>query len=178
MVPAIIAPLLSQGLSMLANATLVKGMDWLKTATGLDLSSGVVSGPELDKLRQFSFEHEEELLKIQLENDKLSLHREQMYLLDIKSARDMQVAALNQEDKFAKRFLYLFTLLWSVACLAYVFLITFCDIPAANVRFADTILGFLIGSVLGQIFGFFYGTSSSSRQKDETIANAVKRGVA
>lgn len=174
MIPPIIAPMVAQGLSSLANATLVKGMQWLKSATGLDLQAGMPSSEELDTLRQFAMEHEEELLKIQLSNNQLELRREEIYLKDTQDARMMQMTALEQDDLFSKRFVYWFALLWSVVCAVYVFMITFTTIPPDNVRFADTILGFLIGSVLGQIFGYFYGTSRLAQSKDAVI-NTTKK---
>ena len=86
---------------------------------------------------------------------------------DKASARAMQVAALQQSDEFSKRFIYNLTWFWSVFAIAYISGITFLDIPEANTRFADTILGFLLGTVIASIFQFFFGSSFGSRRKDE-----------
>lgn len=88
---------------------------------------------------------------------------------DKDSARKMQVEALKQEGWFAKNFVYLLASFWTVATVIYIGFITFGSIPEANVRFADTILGFLLGTVIATIINFFMGTSFSSRIKDESI---------
>ena len=33
------------------------------------------------------------------------------------------------------------------------------EIPKENIRFADTIVGFLLGTIIATMFGFFYGNS-------------------
>ena len=94
---------------------------------------------------------------------------EKAYLADIDSARKMQIAALQQEDQFSKRFVYYFAIGWSAFAMFYFTLVTFSNVPPTGVRVSDTILGVLIGTVLSGFFGFFYGSSFSSRGKDLTI---------
>ncbi|WP_018691467.1 hypothetical protein [Algicola sagamiensis] len=72
--------------------------------------------------------------------------------------------AVQQEDRFSKWFIYLFAMGWSVFAFLYLFLVTFSELPAQNIRFADTVLGFLLGTVLAGIFGFFYGSSASQEK--------------
>jgi ABC-type nitrate/sulfonate/bicarbonate transport system permease component len=43
----------------------------------------------------------------------------------------------------------------------------FGEIPEANVRFADTILGFLLATMIGSMFGFLLGSSLGSKEKDQ-----------
>lgn len=93
---------------------------------------------------------------------------------DKASARQMQVEALKQEGWLAKNFVYLLASFWTVASVVYIGFVTFGDIPAANVRFADTILGFVLGTVIATIINFFMGTSFSSRIKDESISRLTK----
>ena len=88
-------------------------------------------------------------------------------ITDKADARALQVAALQQSDIPSKRFLYNLSWFWSVASASYIAFITFFQIPEANIRFADTILGFLLGTIIASIFQFFYGSSFGSRQKDE-----------
>lgn len=78
--PPFIVALLSQGLSMLANTALTKGSDYIKEKTGVDISSSVLGSADLLKLKQFELEHEDELMKDRLEEDKLTL---QLQLADI-----------------------------------------------------------------------------------------------
>lgn len=82
-------------------------------------------------------------------------------------ARAMQVAALNQSDVFSKRFTMYLTAFWSVAAVVYVGFITFGVIPDKNVRFADTILGFILGTVVATMLNFWFGSSIGSKEKAE-----------
>ena len=50
-----------------------------------------------------------------------------------------------------------------------IFFITFGNIPSDNVRFADTILGFLLGTIIATIINFFLGSSKGSADKSEII---------
>lgn len=84
-------------------------------------------------------------------------------------ARAMQVAALNQSDVFSKRFTMYLTVFWSVAAVAYVGFITFGVIPDNNVRFADTILGFILGTVVSTVLNFWFGSSIGSKEKGEAL---------
>jgi hypothetical protein len=75
------------------------------------------------------------------------------------NARNMQIESLQQDDKFSKRFVYYFAIFWSVFAVAYLTSITFMDIPKENIRFADTVVGFTLATVVGTFMGFFYGNS-------------------
>ena len=94
---------------------------------------------------------------------------------DKSSARQMQIEALKQDGWFAKNFVYLLATFWTVSAIVYIGFVTFGTIPEANVRFADTILGFLLGTVIATIINFFMGTSFSSRVKDESISKLIVR---
>jgi len=84
-------------------------------------------------------------------------------------ARDMQKIALQQSDTFSKRFTMYLTVFWSVAAAAYVGFITFGVIPENNVRFADTILGFILGTVVSTVLNFWFGSSIGSKEKGEAL---------
>lgn len=99
----------------------------------------------------------------------------QLEFADISNARAMQVAALGQEDKFSKRFVYWFAAFWSLFACAYIGFITFGEIPANNVRFADTILGFVLGTLIATIMQYFYGSSRSSSGKTEVMAGLLNK---
>lgn len=175
MLPAIVTTLLGQGLSLLANATFSNGGEWLKEKTGIDLSTGMLSSADAVLLKKYEMENQVELLKLQQDMLNKGLDVERMYLEDIQSARLMQSAALAQDDQFSKRFVYYFALFWSLCTAVYIGCITFMAIPQENVRFADTILGVLLGTVLGQILSFFYGSSRQSQTKDDTLHSAIQK---
>jgi hypothetical protein len=84
-------------------------------------------------------------------------------------ARAMQIAALAQSDVFSKRFTMYLTTFWSLAAGAYIGFITFSIIPEQNVRFADTILGFILGTVVATMLNFWFGSSIGSKEKAEAL---------
>jgi hypothetical protein len=95
--------------------------------------------------------------------------------LDLNSARDLQKAALAQDDIFSKRYVYYFITFWSIVTMSYIVAITFCDIPENSVRYADTILGFLLGTAVSSMFQYLLGSTMVSRVKDQTI-NMLSKG--
>jgi membrane protein required for beta-lactamase induction len=92
---------------------------------------------------------------------------------DRDSARHMQETALNQDDKFAKHFIYWFAWFWSVGSMAYFFAITFGQVPASGKDFGNIILGFLLGTAVATIISFFYGSSKSSKDKTDTLSKEL-----
>jgi len=64
---------------------------------------------------------------------------------------------------------------WSLFSSGYIVAITFANVPAANQRFADTILGFLLGMAISSIIQYFFGTTLSSGQKNITINKALDK---
>jgi hypothetical protein len=85
------------------------------------------------------------------------------------NARAMQVAALAQSDVFSKRFTMYLTGFWSLCAAVYIGFITFSIIPEPNVRFADTILGFILGTVIATMLNFWFGSSIGSKEKGEAL---------
>lgn len=166
-IPALLAPLLSQGLNLIGNAVLAKGKDWVEQKTGVKLDQPL-SAEDTVKLRQYEMDHQEELLRLRVEEKKLGIEELQAYMADTDSARKMQQTAIQSDDKFVRRFIYYYAIFWSVASAAYIGFITFGYIPEQNVRFADTILGFILGTLVATIVQFFYGSSKGSQ--DKTVA--------
>lgn len=174
-IPALLAPLLSQGLSLIGNAVLAKGKDWVEEKAGVKLDQPL-SAEDMAKLRQFEMEHQEELLRIRIEEKKLGIEELQAYMADTANARDMQKAALTSDDAFVRRFIYFFAIFWSVASVSYIGFITFGTIPEQNVRFADTILGFVLGTLIATIVQFFYGSSKGSQDKTAALTKELEDG--
>jgi membrane protein required for beta-lactamase induction len=104
----------------------------------------------------------------------LDLKQFELENADRDSARHMQETALNQEDKFAKHFIYWFAWFWSVGSMAYFFAITFGQVPASGKDFGNIILGFLLGTAVATILNFFYGSSKSSKDKTDMMKDALK----
>jgi hypothetical protein len=156
MILPLLAPLLatlaSNGLGMVADAVTKKGKEFVEEKLGIDLTQDPT--PEtVANWKAAAQQHERELL--------------QMAYGDVANARNMQVEALRQDDLFSKRFIYIFATFWSIFAAGYIGFITFGTIPADNQRFADTILGFLLGTVVATILQFFFGSSMGSKEKDK-----------
>jgi hypothetical protein len=156
MILPLLAPLLatlaSNGLGMVADAVTKKGKEFVEEKLGIDLTLDPT--PEtVANWKAAAQQHEKELL--------------QMAYGDVANARNMQVEALRQDDLFSKRFIYIFATFWSIFAAGYIGFITFGTIPPDNQRFADTILGFLLGTVVATILQFFFGSSMGSKEKDK-----------
>ena len=82
------------------------------------------------------------------------------------NARAMQIASLQQTDAFSKRFVAYLSAFWSIMAVSYIGFVTFVDIPEKNLRFVDTILGFMLGTVVATVLNFWLGSSAGSRAKD------------
>ncbi len=75
MIP-VVTTLLTNGLSLLANAFLAKGKEYIEEKTGVDLSQPELSEGDLLKLKQFQLENETELRRLQHEDNKLEAELE------------------------------------------------------------------------------------------------------
>lgn len=132
-------------------------------STGLKILDKVIPDPVAKEKAKA------ELLALQqkgeLKLEEFDVKREEIAAGDRDSARDMQEAALGQDDLLAKRFIYYYAVFWSLFSALYIACITFVEIPADNKRFADTILGFLLGTAIASMFQYFFGSSAGSKQK-------------
>jgi hypothetical protein len=90
------------------------------------------------------------------------------------NARAMQVsiATSKESTKLAKNFIYYLASFWSLVSTVYLFMITFVHIE--NVRAADTILGFLLGTIVATIIAYFFGSSKGSSDKMKGILKQLK----
>lgn len=104
----------------------------------------------------------------------LDLRQFELENQDRDSARHMQEVALNQEDKYAKHFIYNFAWFWSIGSMAYFFAITFGTVPSSGKDFGNIILGFLLGTAVATIISFFYGSSKSSKDKTDALKGGLK----
>lgn len=157
------------------------GIDFVKdliTDNGEDLvKEGIkkVTGIDLDKKKELTPAEIQAIRDSEFKLRELDYKELELESKDRDSARQMQVAALNQEDKFSKRFVYYYASFITFASFLYIFFITFGTIPEKNVRFADTILGFLLGVGLSNIIVYFFGSSKGSKDKTDALLNASKK---
>jgi len=106
------------------------------------------------------------------EKDILELHLE-----DVQDAREMQKAAMDNDDKFISRYVLYFATFWSVVGALYIFGITFFPVPEGSQRFADTALGFILGTIIAQILNFFFGSSKGSSDKTRVMKEQLMRMI-
>ena len=163
MVPMLLAPILSQlagaGLQKVADAVLDKGVEHVEEKLGIKLTpneDGVLDDSKLADLQMAAMKHAEFMAEIDLKNTQ--------------DARDMQEKAMDNADPVVRRFIYRFAWLWSAFAIAYIIIITLCDIPEKNIRFVDVILGFIMGTVVSTMLNFFFGSSQGSKQKSQELA--------
>ena len=141
----------------------------------LKAATGNFSGAVEDVQEMLSKESTEEAARLsnELAKNKSDFENELkllgMILKDKESARDMQKVALQQGDKFAKQFIYWFAIGWSSVAAAFIFIVLFAEIPESNAHYVDTLMGFLIGTIISTIVAFFYGSSKGSMEKQEII---------
>jgi hypothetical protein len=153
-VAGIVSTLIQNNLPKVAQAVVDKGLDYVQEKTGIELKPDM-SESDIKALRESAMKHEEFMVEQANKNTA--------------DARAMQVAALNQEDKFSKRFVMYLAMFWSVTSCIYIGAITFKEIPQNNLRFVDTLLGVCIGTVITTILNFFFGSSAGSKAKQEII---------
>lgn len=162
----LVAALIKAGAPIIAGAVAAKGQELVEDKLGVKLEDLALTDTGRLQLKQLELQHEEFLLSNALENRKLDLAETQEGYKSVADARAMQIAAIKSEDLFVRRYVYWFMTGWSIVTAVYVACVTFGTIPPANVRFADTILGFLLGTILASMFQFLLGSSVGSHAKD------------
>jgi hypothetical protein len=153
-IASIVSNLISNGLPKVADAVIEKGVEAVEDKLGMKLKPEGEATPEDNaKLKEAAMKHEEFMAEMDLKN--------------MEGARNMQLKAMESDDPLVRRFVYYFITFWSILSASYVGAITFATIPEANVRFADTILGFVLGTMVAAMFQFLLGSSLGSRNKDK-----------
>lgn len=154
MIASIVSGLISNGLPKVADAVMDKGVDYVQEKLGVELKpEGQMSQEDVSKLKEAAMKHEEFMAEL----DEKSRQR----------ATDMQLTALKHEDKLVRHFLYYFIAFWSIFSAAFIPSLIWIDIPDENTRFADTVLGYIMGTVVTSMFAFLLGSSQGSRMKDD-----------
>lgn len=150
-IPALIAPLLAQGLSLIGNAVMAKGKEWVEEKTGVSLDQPL-SAEDTLKLRQYELDHEEELLKLRIEDKRLDL-------ADVQSARDMNTR-INESANAT-------WLAKNVASILALGVITFGFLLLGTTKDADVRTA--VVGLMTLVLGFYFGSTSSSKAKDDVI---------
>ena len=165
-VASIVSMLADKGLNLISSAIdggADKAAEFIEEKTGIKMDGSELSDEQVAKLRELEINSKLELERLALESKKEDNRSNEVVVNaqvgEYANSRNLQIEALKQDDKFSKRFIYYFAIFWSVFAVVYLTGITFIEIPKENVRFADTTVGFLLGTIVATLIGFFYGNS-------------------
>lgn len=153
-VASIVANLINNGMHKVADAVIDKGVDAVQEKLGIELKPEGEATPEYnDKLKAEAMKHEEFMAEL----DEKSRQR----------ATEMQMKAMDSSDPLVRRFVYVFIAFWSVFAVIFIPSLIWAPIPDSGQRYADTILGYVMGTIVTSMFAFLLGSSQGSRMKDE-----------
>jgi hypothetical protein len=173
---AILTPLLGNGLNLVANAVLAKGKKVVEEKLGVELKPDM-SPEDLAKIQIAQMEHEEELLKLRLEEDKLDLAELEMRLKDTNDARvrETQIVTSDKAPLLNK----LITPILALGLLGITFtlfgIVLFQASPIDPSR--KDILIYILGvlsAVATQVVSYYFGSSQSSKDKTDALKEAMK----
>ena len=172
----IIQSLLGNGLSLVANAVMAKGQAFVEDKLGVKLAPNM-SPEQVAELKIKEMEHEEELLKLKLEENKLGLQELDMRIKDVGSARDREVEIATSKDapllnKIVTPLLALGILFLTFALFGFVM---FDDSPVDSSR--KDILIYILGvlsAISTQIVSYYFGSSQGSKDKSDQLKEALK----
>jgi hypothetical protein len=154
MIMSIVSGLIDRGLPKVADAVMEKGVEAVEEKLGIKLKpEDQMTDEDTKSLQEAAMKHEEFMAEAQLK--------------EMQSARNMQQEAMKSSDPLVRRFVYFFIAFWSIWSAVMLPFMVFGNIPPDNVRFADTILGFLLATMIGSMFGFLLGSSLGSKEKDK-----------
>ena len=173
---AILTPLLGNGLNLVANAVMAKGKDFVEKKLGVTLKPDM-SPEDLVKVQIAQMEHEEELLKLRLEEDKLDLAELELRLKDTDSARDREVQVSTSDKAPLLNKIVTPVLALSILLLTFVLfgVVMFNDTPIEASR--KDILIYILGvlsAIASQIVSYYFGSSAGSKEKTEALKGAMK----
>jgi hypothetical protein len=167
---------LAGGLNLVANAVQAKGKQWVEKKLGVELKPEM-SDEDLAKVQMAAMEHEEELLRLKLEENKLDLQELEMYLKDTDSARDREIQIATSDkapllNKIITPILALSILLLTFALFGVVM---FDNNPVDSTR--KDILIYILGvlsAISTQIVSYYFGSSQGSKDKADQLKQVLK----
>lgn len=175
MIP-IVTALLGQGLNLVANAVMAKGKDWVENKLGVELKPDMTS-EDYAKLQIAQMQHEEELLKLKLEDNKLDLQELDMRLKDTDSARKREAEIATSEKAPLINKIVTPVLALGVVTLTFILFgfLLFDDSPVEPSR--KDILVYVLGALTAistQVISYYFGSSIGSKDKSAQLDKVLK----
>jgi len=99
----------------------------------------------------------------------LAQQAEAMFLQDRQKARELQIEALRQDDRFSKRFIYFLAIGIILLTFAFNLCFFFIQYPERNHDIINMIAGTLNSTGFAAIIYFFFGSSKGSADKQNII---------
>ena len=180
MIPAallpIVQPLLANGLNLVANAVMAKGKKVDEEKLGVEIKPDM-SPEDIMALKTAEMEHEEELLRLRIEENKLDLAELEMRLKDTDSARDREVSIATSDKAPLLNKIVTPVLALSILLLTFVLfgVVMFDNSPVEATR--KDILIYVLGvlsAIASQIVSYYFGSSQSSKDKTDALKEAMK----
>lgn len=180
MIPAallpIIQPLLANGLGLVANAVLAKGKKVVEDKLGVELKPEM-SSEDLARVQMAAMEHEEELMRLRIEENKLDLAELEARLKDVDSARDREVAIATSDKAPLINKIVTPVLALSILLLTFILfgIVMFDNTPVESSR--KDILIYILGvlsAISTQIVSYYFGSSQGSKDKGDQLREAMK----
>jgi hypothetical protein len=155
---------------------MAKGKDFVEKKLGVTLKPDM-SPEDLVRVQIAQMEHEEELLKLRLEEDKLDLAELELRLKDTDSARDREVQISTSDKAPLLTKIVTPVLALSILLLTFVLfgVVMFNDTPVDASR--KDILIYILGvlsAIASQIVSYYFGSSAGSKEKTEALKGAMK----
>jgi hypothetical protein len=180
MIPAALAPilkpLLANGLGLVANAVLAKGKKVVEDKLGVELKPDM-SSEDLARVQMAAMEHEEELLRLKLEENKLDLQELELYLKDTDSARDREIQIATSDKAPLLNKIITPILALSILILTFIIfgVVMFDNNPVDSTR--KDILIYILGvlsAISTQIVSYYFGSSQGSKDKADQLKQVLK----
>ena len=172
----LIQTLLTNGLGLVANAVMAKGKEFVEDKLGVKLSPDMPP-EQIAQVKIAEMQHEEELMKLRLEENKLNLEELGMRFKDTDSARGRETAIATSKDapllnKVITPILALGILLITLTLFSVVM---FQEAPVDSSR--KDILIYILGvlsAISTQIVSYYFGSSQGSKDKSDQLKDALK----
>ena len=180
MIPAallpILGPLLQNGLGLVANAVVAKGKQYVEQKLGVELKPDM-SPEDMAKVQIAAMEHEEELMRLRIEENKLDLAELELRLKDVDSARDRETAiATSKEAPFLNKVITPILALAIISLTFFLFAIVMFDETPVDASRKDILIYVLgvLSAIATQDVSYYFGSSQGSKEKSDQLREALK----